>query len=529
MSSSLRGDDGDRLASSLRTFSQSIGKAAGGAAAVPSSADCERAAAFLDEQFRRLENVERLLEQVDRRGSLKQQLNVIRRLQALQTRQIERFQASLLMNQQSETGGDALATERRTETSLKDRRATCDSNLRRSTGQYTDSSLRRMSVKAAPQSPFEDEKKEEEHVTPSSRSPSPQKTPTTPGELRLSASTASILQRSAGQPSEHNDTSSKEKRRASLSHMDALKMPPLQHDETNTRSRNSEPAYHVSEERSSKPDRSFVHDEQVSCTTDGSTVVREEEDNSFDDSALYCPTVLASDRTYRKSTHDDSGRTEGGRRRLSSLSPGRSYYVHMDEQPSPAGTVLTKDSTVAGGGTSTATKEQDDSFDDSALYCPTILASDDQSVRESPFPKTAPGARRLSSLSPGRSYYVHVNEQASPAPTVMTTDFSLDRSRAGPLETVLEEDDECCSVGSEETPFLDRYRLDADDESPHGFRVVPNARRQHRSVFGGTVQQQSQQRRKKVYRKTPYRPRRPSKENAILPPLQHTDRHHTQH
>lgn len=36
-------------------------------------------------------------------------------------------------------------------------------------------------------------------------------------------------------------------------------------------------------------------------------------------------------------------------------------------------------------------------------------------------------------------------------------------------------------VRSVETPVLDRYRLDVDEESPHGIKVVPNRRRRHRA------------------------------------------------
>ena len=37
-------------------------------------------------------------------------------------------------------------------------------------------------------------------------------------------------------------------------------------------------------------------------------------------------------------------------------------------------------------------------------------------------------------------------------------------------------DDDLLSVQSDETPVLERYRIDVDEESPHGFRVVPNPR-----------------------------------------------------
>jgi len=79
---------------------------------------------------------------------------------------------------------------------------------------------------------------------------------------------------------------------------------------------------------------------------------------------------------------------------------------------------------------------------------------------------------------------------------------------------------------STETPVLDRYRLDHDDTSPHGFVVVPNQRglrrrrRPHKQQNMGTLlptissrksqqqQQQQQPQHKKIYRKTP----RPSKQ-----------------
>lgn len=60
------------------------------------------------------------------------------------------------------------------------------------------------------------------------------------------------------------------------------------------------------------------------------------------------------------------------------------------------------------------------------------------------------------------------------------------------LETVQEEDN--ASVCSTETPVLDRYRLVHDDESPHGFVVLPNPR--------GLLH--SKKKKKKAYRKSPY-------------------------
>lgn len=81
----------------------------------------------------------------------------------------------------------------------------------------------------------------------------------------------------------------------------------------------------------------------------------------------------------------------------------------------------------------------------------------------------------------------------SPAQTNITMDMSVRNEAYQFLDTVLEED---ASVGTTETPVLDRYRLDPDDQSPHGLVVVPNQRGSSKKKI------------KKVYRKSPY-PKQP--------------------
>ena len=139
------------------------------------------------------------------------------------------------------------------------------------------------------------------------------------------------------------------------------------------------------------------------------------------------------------------------------------------------------------------TRLDGDSFDDSALYCPTIKAN----VQHAPASTKTRSmlqtdANLVAAATPRRPRITHieVGNLVSPAPTVLTMDsftaFDHDNDDGDTLadnSKVLDEShdpeatcDDNDSVNSDETPVLDRYRIDVDDKSPFGFRVVPNQR-----------------------------------------------------
>lgn len=190
--------------------------------------------------------------------------------------------------------------------------------------------------------------------------------------------------------------------------------------------------------------------------------------------------------------------------------------------------------------------------DDSAMYCPTVVANDRIHIQQQQQPDkncktldefmrhrqtrsmTSPLAASSSSNNP-QPRFSHIDVDLgllSPTPTNLTMDtVAFLNETVGQLDTVFEGggggDHE--SVASDETPVLDRYRIDLDDESPNGFRVVPNERRGGKSHRTTPVQSssakktissplmpttpspnvstpsaRSSRRSKRVFRKTPY-------------------------
>lgn len=166
----------------------------------------------------------------------------------------------------------------------------------------------------------------------------------------------------------------------------------------------------------------------------------------------------------------------------------------------------------------------DDNVDDSALYCATVLAEDrrrpvatttatagqkivqhQRLTKSSTFPSeiitTNNNHHRhyYRSTNHGKNQNHHNSSKQQLSLTAATTNLAMeDMTSLVSLVTVSEkgkknnkcdggggyEMDEAASqvseAASEETPVLDRYRLDFDEESPNGFRVVPNQRRRHR-------------------------------------------------
>ncbi|EEC46341.1 predicted protein [Phaeodactylum tricornutum CCAP 1055/1] len=206
-------------------------------------------------------------------------------------------------------------------------------------------------------------------------------------------------------------------------------------------------------------------------------------------------------------------------------------------------------------------------YDDSAMYCPTLVAPPHRSLTRAvgTTPQTAGDAHDVT--------HIEVDVTASPSNTNLTMDVTtlydedelldhsatsdhlLDASFASTETPILDRyrldpDDEFPngfkvvpnrrgqhhrkrSVGSSETPILDRYRLDPDDESPNGFRVVPNRRGQHHCGKGHDASRKSLRNEgnhaaeesptvstrrgssRRAYRKTPF----PTQKRTPLEPL----------
>lgn len=168
--------------------------------------------------------------------------------------------------------------------------------------------------------------------------------------------------------------------------------------------------------------------------------------------------------------------------------------------------------------------KQDESFDDSAMYCPTVVADRRANRQPNVFTFPSPALSRLQQSDSTLNYVVETS-MASPAPTNLTMDSILNTTADVAALTTVAED--AASVGSEETPILDRYRIDADEESPYGFRVVPNERRprstrSHNNVKHVTVMAPTTtpHRPNRTFRRTPYSKMVPSTptidENAPL-------------
>lgn len=141
--------------------------------------------------------------------------------------------------------------------------------------------------------------------------------------------------------------------------------------------------------------------------------------------------------------------------------------------------------------------------DDSALYCPTIL-----------FNRGIRGMTQVHNTPSNRSHLTDIEIDTS-LPSPAPTDITMDMTQLFLNETATGRLNDDTSVGSEETPVLDRYRVDADDESPHGFRVVPNPRgvRRRRAIDAARQPRVRFQTESSIlgiseptmYRKTPYR------------------------
>eukprot|EP00977_Amphora_coffeiformis_P005457 scaffold1162_cov170-Amphora_coffeaeformis.AAC.15 len=136
--------------------------------------------------------------------------------------------------------------------------------------------------------------------------------------------------------------------------------------------------------------------------------------------------------------------------------------------------------------TSPSNASVDQTWDDSARYCPTVVhTKTPRSVARrhlGPRPSHIEFEPR-SMASPAMSSVNMTmdNEELDETMNELTT--YLDEAMAG-LEPVQErgEEEDVSSQISTETPVLDRYRLDIDEKVPGGFVVRPNPRHRHRKA-----------------------------------------------
>jgi hypothetical protein len=108
------------------------------------------------------------------------------------------------------------------------------------------------------------------------------------------------------------------------------------------------------------------------------------------------------------------------------------------------------------------------------MYCPTIVQNQTATTRDSFAPFRRPRC-------------IHVNTASCPSPANLTMDVTTN-------DFVMDDNDNSVlnrSTLSTETAFLDRYRIDRDDASPHGFCVVPNPRRAQREQMALTIPKQN--------------------------------------
>jgi hypothetical protein len=145
--------------------------------------------------------------------------------------------------------------------------------------------------------------------------------------------------------------------------------------------------------------------------------------------------------------------------------------------------------------------DEDSNDDDSAFYCATVRATEQQQHQQQ---QGKQGYAAPSSSSPTDRYIQIDKSAASPAPSMMTMD-----------NTFLNAFEDHCSVTSDETPVLDRYRIDFDDKNPHGFRVVPNERRERREKNVEFSLKASPAVSTRVYRKTPFKHETPTIDENI--------------
>jgi hypothetical protein len=187
----------------------------------------------------------------------------------------------------------------------------------------------------------------------------------------------------------------------------------------------------------------------------GETQYDPEEDDDEYDSALYCATVLASDRDGRSArirSPSDAKKDVAGELRHHDRSELQHRAVHStpssafrnkvvvvdysENQPSPTMTNITMDES----------EFEDVEEREGGAKC---------------------AARR------GDHDLMYVND----------TSTEVDHSRD--YDSSTQEDDNATTT-SQETPVLERYRIDLDDESPHGFTVVPNPRGSRRRSRNGS-------------------------------------------
>lgn len=109
--------------------------------------------------------------------------------------------------------------------------------------------------------------------------------------------------------------------------------------------------------------------------------------------------------------------------------------------------------------------------DDSAWYCPTVVAergTSESNTTAKQYPNQSAGFSKRTPLSPS-CLSIYVSENDDDAMNI------LDVTNATAIQEVeASNDEENSTFSNHQTSVLDKYRLDLDERSPHGFKVVPN-------------------------------------------------------
>jgi hypothetical protein len=182
------------------------------------------------------------------------------------------------------------------------------------------------------------------------------------------------------------------------------------------------------------------------------------EDDDEYDSALYCVTVLASDRDGRHVRIRSPTNSQ-------SFEAGERHRYDRPEEPQPPGVHSTPASAFRN---KVVVVDYSENQPSPTMTNITMDESEFDIVEEE---DGGGGAKRGARRNERDLMYVN--------------DASTEVDDSRDTDSGMHEDDNATTT-SQETPVLERYRIDLDDESPHGFTVIPNPRGLRRRSLHGS-------------------------------------------
>jgi hypothetical protein len=190
----------------------------------------------------------------------------------------------------------------------------------------------------------------------------------------------------------------------------------------------------------------------------GDTQSDQDEDDDEYDSALYCATVLASDRDGRHVRIRSPTHSQGSE-------AGERHRYDRPEEPQLPGVHSTPSSAFRNKVVVVDYSENQPS--------PTMtnITMDESEFNDVEEEEGGGGAKRGARRNAHDLMYVN--------------DASTEVDDSRDTDSGTHEDDNTTTT-SQETPVLERYRIDLDDESPHGFTVIPNPRGLRRRSLHGS-------------------------------------------